>query len=414
MTHARLAYNAGIPLRYANRHGLIVGPTGTGKSVSLMRLVEQFSRQGVPVFVADVKGDVSAVSRSCPAKLLDCFGNTGAPLSVPFSAMGADLVARALDLTDAQSGCVEIAFAYATAAGRRLDTIADFRAVLQELKAGRADGLGTVSAASVGVIQRALLRLEQQGGKAFFRGPCFDVARLLQVIRSEEWTHADLAQGALTGTPTSGGLVSILQAQELINRPRVYAAFLLWLLSDLWQRLPEVGDQDKPRLVMIFDESHLLFNGLPGHLLQRIEQTVRLIRSKGVGVYFVTQAAGDIPQMIRDQLAHKLTHDRAHGVGVAMVETLDTSGRPIKPAKVRVALPDCPLGALTAAEMPSPAAAVAAEGDWLKMGKAEIGVLIGGLIAVPLLCGAVYLLWGKWLLALATVLCLWLFKKPAG
>lgn len=388
MTSATLSHNAGIPLRYANRHGLIIGPTGTGKSVSLMRLVEQFSRQGVPVFVADVKGDIGALSRSCPATFLDCFGETGKPLTVPFARLGADLTARALDLTDTQAGCLEIAFHYARAANRKLDTIDDLRAVLQELKSGRANGLGTVSGASIGVIQRALLRMETQGGNAFFRAPCFDVAHLLEP-----------------------GLVSILQAQELINRPRVYGAFLLWMLTELWQRLPEVGDLDKPRLVLFFDESHLLFSGLPSFLLQRIEQTVRLIRSKGVGVYFVSQSAADIPAMIRDQLAHKVTHARENGVGNATLETLDTSGRPMKPAKVRVALPDCPLGALTAAELPAtvkPAAAL--PGEWETMGKAELCLLLACLAAVPVVGFAAYWFGGAWSLAALALLVAGLMK----
>jgi len=359
-----------------------------------MRLVEQFSRQGVSVFVADVKGDIGALSRSCPATFLDCFGHAGNPLNVPLSAMGADLVARALDLTDAQAGCLEIAFHYATGARRRLDTIDDLRAVLVELKAGRAAGLGTVSGASVGVIQRALLRLESQGGKDFFRAPGFDVARLLQ---SE-----------------AGGLVSILQAQELISRPRVYAAFLLWLLVELWDRLPEVGDQDKPRLVLFFDESHLLFNGMPAHLLQKIEQTVRLIRSKGVGVYFVSQSANDIPQLIRDQVAHKVAHDRALGVGVATLDTLETDGRPAKSAKVRVAMPDCPLGALNPSEVPATAQPAAAPGQWETMGKAELLLLLALLCLIPALGAAFYFLSGKWLIALATLVLVYLCKRPAA
>lgn len=396
MMHARLSLSAGIPLKYANRHGLITGPTGTGKSVSLMRLVEQFSRQGVPVFVADVKGDIGALSRSCPATFLDCFGHVGKPLNVPLSAMGADLVARALDLSDTQAGGLEIAFHYATAARRRLDTIDDLRAVLVELKAGRADGLGTVSAASIGVIQRALLRLESQGGKAFFRAPGFDVADLLQ-------------------SEAGGGLVSILQAQELINRPRVYAAFLLWLLSDLWQRLPEVGDQDKPRLVLFFDESHLLFNGMPAHLLQKIEQTVRLIRSKGVGVFFVSQSANDIPQLIRDQVAHKVAHDRAQGVGVATLDTLATDGRPAKAATVRVAKPDCPLGALSAEELPAATQpTAAAPGQWETMGKAELLLLLACLLLIPALGALVYFLWGNYLIALVTLVVVYLCKRPAA
>jgi uncharacterized protein len=401
MTQANLSHSAGIPLKYANRHGLIVGPTGTGKSVSLMRLAEQFSRQGVPVFMSDVKGDLGALSRSCPTTFLDCFGKTGNPLSVPFSAMGADIASRALDLSDAQAGCLEVAFHYATAAGRKLETIDHLRAVLAELKAGRANSLGTVSAASIGVIQRALLRIESEGGAAFFRAPGFDVARLLRCTQGEFET----ADG---WTPI--GQVSILQSQELIRRPRVYAAFLLWLLVELWERMPEVGDRAKPRLVLFFDEAHLVFNGLPWQLLQMIEQAVRLIRSKGVGIYFVSQSANDIPPMIRDQVAHRVTHDRALGVGVATLDTLDSTGRPSKPAKVRVALPICPLGPLDPAELP--AVATVESGQWEKMGKAEFVLLLVGLALVPVIGALVYFLWGKSLLALATVVTAFVFKRP--
>lgn len=392
MTYARLSHNAGIPLRYANRHGLIIGPTGTGKSVSLMRLVEQFSRQGVPVFVADVKGDIGALSRSCRASFLDCFGERGSAVSVPFSAMGADLTARALDLSDTQAGGLELVFAYAAAARRRLDTIDNLRAVLQEVKAGKAEGFGTVSPASIGVIQRALLRVETQGGNAFFRAPCFDVARLLD-----------------------SGLVSILQAETLIQRPRVYAAFLLWLLSELWQRLPEIGDGDKPRLVLFFDESHLLFSGLPAFLLQRIEQTVRLIRSKGVGVYFVSQSAGDIPAMVREQLAHRVTHDRAHGVGFAVVETIDATGRPLKPVKVRVSMPDCPLGALTAEERPPLAPSPVANGaQWETLQTGDILFLLLCITAVIVGGCLIYALGGKALFVVAAFVVAAILKKSAA
>lgn len=340
MTRASLNRSSGIPLHYANRHGLIVGPTGCGKSVSLMRLAEQFSHAGVPVFVSDVKTDLSALARSCPASLLDLFGRDGQAISVTFEAMGPDLISRALELSDVQSACVEIAFAYASATGARLDSIADFRSVLQSLQSNAkavSTHYGQVSSASIGVVMRALLRLESQGGNSFFKAPCFDVAKLLQLDSGK-------------------GLVSILQAQTLINSPRLYSAFLLFLLSKLYDRMPEIGDVEKPRLVFFFDESHLLFQDCPPALLRRIEQTARLIRSKGVGVYFVTQRPDDIPEIIRSQLAHRLEHARALPVGTALFSTMTDSGKPLAPAAVKIDLPDCPLGPLTAIELPKPAA----------------------------------------------------------
>lgn len=297
MTAAALSRSAGIPLRFANRHGLITGQTGTGKTVSLMKLAESFSAAGVPVFVADVKGDIAALSRSCPAAVLDVFGETGKPLKVTVSAMGPDLLARALELSDTQAGCLEIAFAAARDHGLHMATIDDLRAVLQSLGFQiDTSRYGKVSAASVSVIMRALLRLEMQGANRFFGNPQFDVADLLD---------------------TTPGLVSILDSVRLINSPRVYGAFLLWLLSDLWERLPEIGDCDKPRLVMFFDEAHLLFQDCPPALLRRIEQTVRLIRSKGVGVYFVSQSPDDVPPAVREQLAFRIQHSRALRIGQA-------------------------------------------------------------------------------------------------
>lgn len=326
-----LNQSAGIPARYANRHGLITGATGTGKTVTLQRLAEQFSGAGCSVFIADVKGDIAALARSCPAVLLDMFGQDGTPCRVTFAAMGADLVSRSLELTDAQAGAVEVAFAYARDKRLRLDSIADFRAVIRELHSNaRAASAhyGQVSPASLGVVQRALMRLEAQGGNAMFAAPAFDVADLLPQSR-----------------------VSILKADRLMQSPRLYAAFLLYMLSDLYERLPEVGDIAAPRLVFFFDESHLLFTDCPPLLLRRIEQTVRLIRSKGVGVYFVSQSPGDIPQTIREQLAHRIEHDRALPVGAARFRTMCKAGRPLDAGVVKVALPACPLGPLTLQEL---------------------------------------------------------------
>lgn len=371
MTHAMLNTKTGLPLRYANRHGLITGQTGTGKTVSLQRLSEQFSKAGVPVFISDVKGDIAALSRSCPTQFLDVFGQTGKPLKATISAMGADLMARALELTDTQAGVLEIAFAYAHDNDLEMETIAHLRRVLGYISVpDMASQYGQVTKASVGVIMRALLRLETQGGNAFFGNPQFDVAALLE-----------------TSTPLlddrTSGLVSILQAEKLINSPRVYAAFLLWLLTELWDRLPEIGDIDKPRLVMFFDEAHLLFSEINPALLRRIEQTVRLIRSKGVGVYFVTQSPDDVPHAIREQLAFQITHERAYRIGQACVTGLNERGGPVNHGLVQIDLPECPLGALSDAEKPAPVTVepMAEKPQWARMGKPEMALLLAILVA---------------------------------
>jgi hypothetical protein len=321
MAFATLNASTGIPLAYANRHGLVTGPTGTGKSVTLMRLAEQFCRAGTPVLLADVKGDLAALQRSCTVNLLDLYGEQGRQISVPLSAMGADLVSRALELSDAQAGAVEAAFGLWAHGYCDLDTIDEMRGALRYLQITQTPHAWKPSAASNGVVLRALARIEKQAGPHFFACPPYDVAQLLD------------------------GQVTILAASRLINAPRLYGAFLLFLLSDLYDRLPEVGDLPKPRLVMFFDEAHLLFQDCPAPLLRKIEQTVRLIRSKGVGVYFVTQSPNDVPALIRSQLAHTIEHDRALPVGVARVGTMDSAGRPLKPVTVRIDLPSCPLGA---------------------------------------------------------------------
>ncbi|NSZ63436.1 DUF853 family protein [Agrobacterium tumefaciens] len=370
MTHAMLNTKTGIPLNKANRHGLITGQTGTGKTVSLQRLTEQFSKAGVPVFVSDVKGDIAALSRSCPTQFLDVFGQTGKPLTISIASMGAELMSRALELTDTQSGVLEIAFAYARDSGAPLATIADMRNLLSAM-AEDSDYVnrqyGQVSKASIAVIMRGLLRIEQQGGNRFFGNPQFDVAELLYKYFDD--------------TP---GTVSILQAERLINSPRVYAAFLLWLLTELWDRLPEIGDMDKPRLVMFFDEAHLLFSEINPALLRRIEQTVRLIRSKGVGVYFVTQSPDDVPHAIREQLAFQVVHDRAYRIGQAHVSGLTQDGRPVNHGLVQIDLPECSLGALTDDEKPAAPVTVepmAEKPQWARMGKPEIALLLAILIA---------------------------------
>lgn len=310
----------GIPLKYANRHGLITGPTGTGKTVSLMTLAERFSAAGVPVFAPDVKGDLTALSRSCPAKLFDPFNG----LQVPLWAMGPDLLARSLGLTDTQAGVLEIVFAHADRTGAPLDTLEHGRQLLAAVGADpeSVSDLGHVTRASLGTIQRAFLRLEGEGAGKFFGPNRFDVESLME-----------------------SGLVSILKADELLQSPRLYGAFLLYLLRDLQMRLPELGDMEKPRLVFIFDEAHTIFSDCPAHLLRAIESTARLIRSKGVGIYFASQTPADIPQIIREQCATRIEHARDLGVGKARFVTLNERGEPTAPKIVRPDLPRCPLGA---------------------------------------------------------------------
>lgn len=396
MIHVNLNTLTAIPAKYANRHGLITGATGTGKSVSLMKLAEEFSKAGVPVFVSDVKSDLGALARSCPVKILDLFGRDGAAIHTTIKAMGADLLARALELSDVQSAVVEIAFSYARDLALSLDTLQDLRDVLLQMVADK-DSVsvryGQVTRASVAVVMRAMMRLEEQGGNQFFQNPGFDVAELLTIFES------------------GNGRVSILAADKLIQSPRLYSAFLLWMLSDLYDRLPEVGDLEKPRLVFFFDEAHLLFTDCPAALLRRIEQTVRLIRSKAVGVYFVTQSPEDVPSMVREQLAHTIEHSRSLPVGVARVSTMNDTGRPLTATITQIDLPECPLGPLTDAERPAPTAApermAGVAGQFDVAGYLFIGFAVLAVVAIT---------WGIWSiyaagnagLAIAGLIGLWL------
>ncbi len=299
----------------ANRHGLIAGATGTGKTITLQTLAEGFSQIGVPVFMADVKGDLSGVSRSgggnakvearftelgitdfnyaaVPTLFWDVFGKKGHPLRSTVSEMGPLLLARMLDLNEVQSGVLTAAFKIADDNGWLLLDLKDLRALLQyaaENSSELSGEYGSISAASVGAIQRGLLQLEQEGGENLFGEPALDFNDLLQ-------------------TQGGKGVINILAADMLYNSPRVYATLLLWLLSELFENLPEAGDLDKPKLVFFFDEAHLLFNDAPSALLQKIEQVVRLIRSKGVGVYFVSQNPLDIPDVILGQLGNRVQH----------------------------------------------------------------------------------------------------------
>ena len=302
--------------KYGNRHGLIAGATGTGKSVSLMVLAEGFSRMGVPVFMADVKGDISGlavagtsnekitarvaqigitgyVNEANPVVFWDLYGKLGHPVRTTVSEMGPTLLNRILELNDVQSGVLDIAFKMADDDGLLLLDLDDLRALLNyvaEHKAEISQKYGLVSPTSVAAIQRALLRLEQDGGDHFFGEPALDLA--------------DLMRQDMSGR----GVINLLAADQLILKPRLYSSFLLWLLSELFENLPEVGDLDQPKLVFIFDEAHLLFDDCPPALQQRIEQVVRLIRSKGVGVYFCSQNPDDIPDVILGQLGNRIQH----------------------------------------------------------------------------------------------------------
>jgi hypothetical protein len=305
-----------LHLPTANRHGLIAGATGTGKTVTLQVMAEAFSAAGVPVFCADIKGDLSGLAtpgkpnpkmearaaklgvadysyRASPAVFWDVFGVQGHPIRATVAEMGPVLLARILDLTEAQEGVLNIAFALADAEGLLLLDFRDLRAILAHVgeRAAELSGeYGNVSRASVGTIQRKLLVLDQQDGEKFFGEPALELADLMLL------------------SPDGRGAINVLAADKLIHAPRLYATFLLWLLSELFEELPEVGDLDKPKLVFFFDEAHLLFRDAPRALIEKVEQVVRLIRSKGVGIYFVTQNPLDLPQTVLAQLGNRVQH----------------------------------------------------------------------------------------------------------
>ncbi|WP_296871010.1 helicase HerA-like domain-containing protein [Tibeticola sp.] len=369
----------------ANRHGLITGATGTGKTVTLQTLAEQFSRIGVPVFMADVKGDLAGISQpgqisaklaavlqergieppapaACPVTLWDVFGELGHPVRATVADMGPLLLSRMLDLNDIQSGVLSIVFRIADDNGLLLLDLKDLRAMLQYVGDNAAQfttQYGNVSAASIGAIQRGLLQIESQGGDRFFGEPMLDIADFMQTVSGQ-------------------GVVNILAAERLMQSPRLYATFLLWMLSELFERLPEIGDPDKPKLVFFFDEAHLLFADAPKVLLEKIELVVRLVRSKGVGVYFVTQNPLDIPDSVlaqlgnrvqhalraytpRDQKAVKATADTMRpnpgldigraitelAVGEALVSFLDAKGRPGVTERAFVLPPGSLIGPIT-------------------------------------------------------------------
>ena len=377
-----------LQARYGNRHGLIAGATGTGKTVTLMTLAEEFSRLGVPVFMADVKGVVAGLAMpgtaggsieararelgldfiptGNPVVLWDLFGEAGHPVRTTVSEVGPTLLARMLELNETQAGVLDIAFKLADDRGLLLLDLADLRALLGLVAAERKDvstAYGLVSAPSIAAIQRALLRLDSDGGARFFGEPALELADLMRT------------------TPDGRGVIGLLAADRLVLKPRLYSSFLLWLLSELFEQLPEVGDLDRPRLVFVFDEAHLLFDDAPPALQRRVEQVVRLIRSKGVGVYFCSQFPDDVPGEILGQLGNRVQHAlraftprdqkavrtaaetftpnpaidvaRAIGelaIGEALVSTLQDRGVPAPVERVLIAPPACRLGPITADE----------------------------------------------------------------
>ncbi|AOF83820.1 ftsK/SpoIIIE family protein [Methyloversatilis sp. RAC08] len=373
----------------ANRHGLITGATGTGKTVTLQSLAERFSYIGTPVFMADVKGDLSGMGAAgsvspklqqrldllgitdftpypSPVCFWDVFGQSGHPIRATVSDMGPLLLARLLGLNDTQTGVLTIVFKVADDHGLLLLDMKDLRALVQHVGDNAAQfktQYGNVSTASIGAIQRGLLTLEEQGADRFFGEPMLDIADLM--------THDEHGRGT----------INVLAADQLYNSPKLYSTFLLWLLAELFEQLPEVGDMDKPKLVFFFDEAHLLFNDAPPALLEKIEQVVRLIRSKGVGVYFVTQNPLDVPDTVLGQLGNRVQHAlraftprdqkavktaaqtmRANpkfdaeqaimelGTGEALVSFLDEKGRPSVVERAFVLPPASRLGPLTEAE----------------------------------------------------------------
>ena len=379
----------GLLSNLANRHGCITGATGTGKTVTLQVMAQELSNIGVPVFMADVKGDLAGLSQpgtlspkmeerlkmlgveapawaACPVTFWDVFGELGHPVRATISDLGPLLLARMLNLNDTQEGVLQLVFKIADDNGLLLLDTKDLRAMLQHVGDNAADfrtSYGNISAASIGAIQRGLIGIEEQGGDKFFGEPMLNIDDLLQ-------------------TDAAGkGIVNILAADKLMNSPRLYAVFLLWMLSELFEHLPEVGDVDKPKLVFFFDEAHLLFDDAPKALLDKIEQVVRLIRSKGVGVFFVTQNPLDIPDTVLGQLGNRVQHalraytprdqkavkaaadtfrpnpalDTAQvitelGVGEALVSFLDEKGRPNIVERAFVLPPASRIGPIAAAE----------------------------------------------------------------
>ena len=374
--------------KMANRHGLIAGATGTGKTVTLQVLAETFCQAGVPCFMADMKGDLSGISQTgkmsgfiekrcaefciadpqfagCPVRFFDVFGEQGHPMRTTVSNMGPQLLARLLDLNETQAGILNIVFRIADDRGLLLIDMKDLRSMLNYVAEHAKEfttSYGNITSQSVGAIQRALLALENEGADKFFAEPSFDIYDLLQCEGGK-------------------GVMSVLAADKLMLNPKLYSTFLLWLLSELYARLPEIGDMDLPKLVFFFDEAHMLFDGTSKALVDKIEQVVRLIRSKGVGIYFVTQNPTDIPEDILGQLGNRVQHAlraftpkdqkavrsaaetfRANpafkteeaimelGTGEALVSFLDEKGSPSMVQRARILFPLSQIGAVTEAQ----------------------------------------------------------------
>lgn len=371
--------------KMANRHGLIAGATGTGKTVTLQVLAETFSQAGVPCFMADMKGDLSGISQSgksssfiekrcaefgienpqyqpCPVRLYDVFGEKGHPMRSTISEMGPQLLGRLLGLNEVQSGILDIIFRVADDKGMLLVDLKDLRAMLNYVSENAAEyrsSYGNVSPASIGAIQRAVLSLENQGAEQFFAEPSFEIEDLFAIEDGK-------------------GVMSVLAADKLMLNPKLYSTFLLWLLSEIYEYLPEVGDCELPKMVFFFDEAHTLFTDTPDALVDKIEQVVRLIRSKGVGVYFITQSPTDIPESVLGQLGNRVQHAlRAYtpkdqkavrsaaetfrqnpefktadaimelGTGEALVSFLEENGAPAIVERARILFPLSQIGAIT-------------------------------------------------------------------
>lgn len=371
--------------KMANRHGLVVGATGTGKTVTLQVLAESFCQAGVPCFMSDMKGDLSGISQvgkingfiekrmgefgienpqfqSCPVRFFDVYGEQGHPMRATVSQMGPDLLARLLNLNDTQAGVLNIVFRIADERGLLLDDIKDLRSMLDYCSKNASQyqtKYGNISTASVGAIQRALLALENQGAEKFFGKPSFDIMDLLS-------------------TEGEKGIMNVLAADKLMMQPKLYSTFLLWLMSELYTSLPEVGDLELPKLVFFFDEAHMLFEDTSKAMTDKIEQVIRLIRSKGVGIYFVTQSPTDIPENILGQLGNRVQHalraytpkdqkavktaadtfrpnpkfDTSEAIttletGEALVSFLDANGAPAVVERARVLFPLSQIGAIT-------------------------------------------------------------------
>lgn len=376
--------------KMANRHGLIAGATGTGKTVSLQVLAETFSQAGVPCFMSDMKGDLSGISRAgklsgfiearckefgidprniafegCPVCFYDVFGEQGHPMRARVDRMGAQLLARLLQLNDVQAGVLATVFRIAKEEGLELIDLKDLRAMLDYVSKKAADystTYGRISAASVGAIQRALLTLDDQGGNIFFGEPAFDIYDLLR-------------------TEHGKGVMNVLAADKLMMQPKLYSTFLMWLLNEIYDTLPEVGDCELPKFVFFFDEAHMMFKDTSPALVDKIEQVVRLIRSKGVGVYFITQSPGDIPDGVLSQLGNRVQHalraftpkDKAAvrvaaqtfranpafsteqaitalGTGEALVSVLDAKGAPSMVQQAKMLFPLSQIGAISPQE----------------------------------------------------------------